>query len=79
EALDALRPRIGAPLLVDHWGLDRAGIDPAKISVSFPRKQTYVKRVLDRLLFQARLKADVRVDEAGHPLIWVAPLARPMK
>jgi hypothetical protein len=39
--------------------------------VTLPRTKTYYKRVLDRVLAQARLGAQVRIDEAGTPFLWI--------
>lgn len=76
EAIDAVRPRLewkGAPLVVayDRFALRAAAIDPAAIDVSFPRRKTHYKRLLDTLASQARLGVMVRVDEAGTPFLWI--------
>ncbi len=33
---------------------------------------TYYKRALQRVLYAARLKAEVRIDEKGNPFLWIA-------
>jgi hypothetical protein len=76
EALDAVRDRLGVPMLFDHNSLARQRIDPAKVRVSLPVGRTYYKKVVDRMLFQARLKAELRVDEAGQPLLWITTLKK---
>ena len=71
--MDALQPLIGLPLLWDHNGMARQSIDPDEVRVSFPSATTTFKRVLARVLSQAKLKSEVRVDEAGQPFLWIAP------
>jgi hypothetical protein len=71
ETLAALRPRVKLPLYVDRRALAAAKIDPAEIKVALPRTRTSYKRVLDRVLSQARLGGQLRVDEAGRPFLWV--------
>lgn len=76
EAIDAIAPRLlvdGAPLPVvwDHFALRSHGIDPGGVDVAIARTKTYYLRVIDKLLFQARLKSELRVDEAGTPFLWL--------
>jgi hypothetical protein len=71
EAVDALAPRIKLPIYWDHAALAAAHIDPATIKVAVPKTRTYYKRVLDRVLAQARLAGQLRTDEAGTPFLWI--------
>jgi len=41
--------------------------------VSYPSRKTFYEKLLDRLLVQADLKKEVRVDEAKKPFLWVSP------
>jgi hypothetical protein len=70
EALPAVQERLKAPLLMDHNSLARAEIDLAT-KVELPKTNTYYDRILDRLLFQAKLKYELRIDEANKPLLWI--------
>ncbi len=74
EVLTAMQPRIEVPFLIDHAGLQREGIQPDKVVVKFPPKKTFYKRVLKQVLFQAKLKGEVRLDEAGKPFYWITTL-----
>jgi hypothetical protein len=74
DALGALQSRLEVPLLYDHNSLAREGVEITEVKVSHPKGQTYYKRVIERLLAQARLKAEVRVDEAGKPLLWISTI-----
>lgn len=76
EALDAITPRLTwndapLPVLWDHFAMRSEGIDPATVQVRFPSKRTFYKKLLDQLVFQARLKLDLRVDEAGTPFLYL--------
>ena len=64
------------PFLMDHNGLARQRIDPARVMIEFPESRTYYKKVLSRVLFQVKLKGEVRVDEAGEAFVWISPLKK---
>jgi hypothetical protein len=71
EALDAIAPRVKLPLYWDHAALAKHKIDPTTIQVHVPRTRTFYKRILDRVLAQARLTGTLRVDEAGTAFYWI--------
>ena len=73
-AAEAIGKRLGAPLLYERVGLARHGIDPAKAMVTLPRSQTTYSLALKKLLFQAGLKFEIRVDEAGTPFLWISTI-----
>lgn len=75
DALDAIQQRTEVPILFDHNGLAKHEVDLAQ-KVALPQTKTFYKKIIDKLLFQAKLQADLRVDEAGHPLLWVTTLGR---
>jgi hypothetical protein len=71
ETLQAIGPRIKIPIYLDHAALRAERIDPATIQVSLARTRASYKRIIDRVLFQARLHGQIRVDEAGTPFLWI--------
>ncbi len=71
-ALEAIGRRLKVPVLIDHNALARHGIDPEKAMVSHPRSRTTYSLVLRKILFQAGLKYELRVDEAGKPFLWIS-------
>ena len=71
EAIDAIAPRLKLPIFWDHAAFAEHKIDPATIQVHVPRTRTFYKRILDRVLAQARL-AELRVDEAGTAFLWIS-------
>ncbi len=76
EALLALQKRLDVPFLLDHNSMAARNINPSEKQVRFPSKRTFYKRVLDQLLFQARLEAQPRIDDAGEPFIWITTIGR---
>jgi hypothetical protein len=71
EALAAIGPRLKLPMLLDRAALKANRIEPTKLQVRLARTRTSYKRVIDRILSQARLGSEVRVDEAGVPFLWI--------
>ncbi len=74
--LDALAKRLKVPFLLDHNALARQGIDPEKTLVSAPPGQTTYSQLLRVVLSKAKLKSELRVDEAGKPLFWVTTVRK---
>ncbi|MCC7087323.1 MAG: hypothetical protein IT427_20165 [Pirellulales bacterium] len=73
EAIAAIQGRLKVPFLYDHNNMLRHKIDLSK-RVTIPPGKTYYKRAIDRVLFQTGLKCEVRVDEAGEPIVWITTL-----
>lgn len=73
EALPAIQERLKTPLLLDHNSLARQEIE-LTTKVDLPKINTYYDRILDRLLAQAKLKYELRVDEAEKPLLWITTI-----
>ncbi|MCA9239670.1 MAG: hypothetical protein KDA37_05710 [Planctomycetales bacterium] len=71
EVLDNIAPRLEMPLLWDHEMLDRRRADPKQAEVRLPAASMTYRRIFDRLLFQAGLHGEVRVDEAGTVFYWI--------
>jgi hypothetical protein len=75
EAIAAIAGRVKAPVLYDHNGLARIRAD-LHTKVSLTEGNVFYARALDRLLAQAKLKYEIRVDEAEKPFLWIMPLQR---
>ena len=71
EALGAITPRLKVPVYIDHAALASHHIEPAKIQVKLARTRMSYKRLIDRILTQARLGSSVRVDEHGTAFLWI--------
>ena len=76
SAVRAICQRLKLPVLYDHNSMARFQIDPSQTRVSIPAGRSYYKRILDRVLAQARLKAEIRVDEADQPFAWITTIKR---
>lgn len=76
KALDAIQPRLGIAMIYDERILAERKIDPAEIEVKLPAGRTYLKKVVDRLLSQARLAGELRVDEGGRAFYWITQFGR---
>lgn len=71
EAVEAVEGRLEVPFLFDRNAMALYGADPTSIQADVPsRKMTY-SRVLDTVLMQARLKYELRLDEADKPFLWI--------
>lgn len=75
ETLMALESRLNMPILLDLESMSRHGID-ANAPVSLPKTKTFYKKIIDRLLFQAKLRCEFRIDEGGHVFIWVTSIRK---
>jgi hypothetical protein len=75
EAIEALRGRLGLPMLFDHNNLVRHRIDLTAL-VTVPAKKTYYGHVLDQVLFKVGLKYELRADENEKPFLWITTLKR---
>jgi len=69
--LEAIAKRLKLPVLLDHSALARHGIEPDKKKVNSPQSRTTSNQLLRKVLSQAGLKSEVRLDEAGKPFLWV--------
>jgi hypothetical protein len=72
EALTAIEPRLDVPFLFDHQVLESRGIEPDKLQVKLARTNTFYSRILGLSLSQARLRGELRVDEAGTVFYWIS-------
>ena len=77
RALTAIAGILKVPALIDHNALARHGVEPDKVPVSHPQRRTTYSLALRRILGQAQLKYEVRLDEAGQPFLWVTTI-KPM-
>lgn len=79
--LTAVAGRLEAPILLDHNALARYGIEPDKVLIDYkstdptkPKRRVSYLTLLRYALGQAKLKSELRLDEAGHPFLWVTTL-----
>jgi hypothetical protein len=75
EAVNAIQERLKIPFLFDHNALAKHEVDLQTV-VSFPAKNTFYKKILDDLLYQARLRSELRVDDAQRPFLWITTIKK---
>ena len=75
EALTAIGGRVKVPLVFDYVALARQRVDLNETKVNYPKGKTYYGKILDKLLFQAKLKYELRLDEANQPFLWITEVA----
>ena len=73
EVLKAVGGRPKMPVLMDHNAL-RAARGGAGEGDQVPQSRTTYSILLRKALFQARLKHEVRMDEAGTPFLWITTI-----
>ncbi len=73
EALSAIGDKLAVPILYDHYALDRRGIQ-TNVKVTFPPGKSWYFKIIDKLLHQADLQGEWKLDDAGRPLLWVTTL-----
>jgi hypothetical protein len=71
ESLAAIGPLLKTPMFLDRAALKMYEIDATKIQVKLAPTRTTYKRVIDRIISQAHLGSQIRVDEAGVPFLWI--------
>lgn len=74
EVLKAVGGRLKMPVLMDHNAMARHGVEPEKTVIKLPQSRTTYSILLRKALFQARLKHEVRMDEAGTPFLWITTI-----
>lgn len=75
SALEAIAGRIKLPILFDHNALALQDID-MNMKVSLPAKKTFYKKIIDDLLFQAKLRSELRVDDRDEPFLWITTIKK---
>ncbi len=75
--LDAIAKLLEMPILLDHNAMARHGLEPDKVIVQLPSSRSTYSIVLRKILFQGRLKSELRLDDADRPFLWVTSV-KPM-
>lgn len=71
QLLSVIGERLKLPVLVDRAELTAQQIDLATKRVSLPAGQAMYATVLRKTLFTARLKYELKQDDAEHPILWI--------
>lgn len=71
DVAEAIAKRAGARVLYDHYSLARFGVDVHEVKVTVRGARMSDQTALRQALTKARLRFELRVDEAGQPLFWI--------
>jgi hypothetical protein len=71
QVLQIIADRVKLPMIFDEQSILLKKLDPAKAMVKIPAAKISYEGVLDRALFQAGLKHEVRLDDGGKPFLWI--------
>ena len=73
KVLEVIGKRVELPVLIDHEAMARHRVELSKL-VKVPQSRLTYGETLDRILFQAMAKYELRLDDARHPFIWVTTI-----
>jgi hypothetical protein len=73
ESMAAIQKRVNVPFLIDQNSLARQRVD-LTAKVSLPKANLTYSRILEKLLTQVKCKAEMRLDEADKPFLWITTL-----
>lgn len=71
QLLTVIAERVKVPMLFDEQAILQKKIDVSQVKVRIPEGKLGYQGVLDRMMFQAGMKHEVRIDDAGRPFIWI--------
>jgi Arc/MetJ family transcription regulator len=74
EVVQAIEVRLRTPILVDRGALARQKIQWSTLKATLPGKRATYSQTLKRALSQSKLGYELRLDDAGHPFLWVTTL-----
>jgi hypothetical protein len=74
EAAGSIQGRLKVPFLYDQNAMALHGVDPTKVEADVPSKRMTYSQVLGKILLQAKLQYELRVDEADKPFLWITTI-----
>jgi len=79
DVLHAIEVRTGIPIRTDSYRIHSSGIDMGKIQVTYPRRKTTWSQLIRGVTTSHKLARRYRIDERGHPFIWITTLDHALK
>lgn len=76
EALAAIEGRLEVPFVFDRNAMALYRVDPATAPADVPAKRMSYSMVLRRVLSQAKLRYELRIDDAQKPFLWITTVKR---
>ena len=74
RVLEAIEKQTKIPFLFDTPALETDAISLADVRVRYNNKRSFWKQVIDRSLFEGKLKSELRMDESDQPFLWVSTI-----
>jgi hypothetical protein len=74
EAVDSIQTRLEVPFLYDQNALALHGVDPSKAQAAVSSTRLTYSQILGKILLQAKLQFDLRLDDADHPFLWITTI-----
>ncbi len=71
EAVDAIAERLKVPFLYDRNAMALHEIDLEQVNATVPSKRSTYSLILQKVLLQAKMKPELRLDEADKPFYWI--------
>lgn len=74
DVLEAVSQKSEVPVRFDHYLIEKHKIDLETIRVSHPPKKTSWSLLVRGVTNPHRLTYELRIDEQGHPFVWITTL-----
>ena len=74
DVLDAVAVKTEVPVLTDHYRIEGHGIPLDTLRVSYPQRKSSWSQLLRAVTNPHRLTRRLRIDELGHPFVWITTL-----
>ncbi len=74
EALQAIQERLKVPFIYDRNAMALHGADPTAAPAEVPGKRLSYSQVVGKVLSQAGMRYELRVDESDRPFLWITTI-----
>ncbi len=74
RVLNSLQERLDIPFLYDFNSMAGQGIELEEVKIRQKPGRFSYKKLLDAVLYQAKLQREVRIDEAGQVFFWISTI-----
>lgn len=71
SVLDTISERAEVPIIFDYDAVQKKSIALNDVLVSHPAGRAVLNALVQRFVSKARMTSKLRIDELGHPFIWV--------
>lgn len=71
SVLESIAERAEVPIIIDYDAVQKKAIAMDQVMVSHPSGRAVLNALVQRFVSKARMTSKLRIDELGHPFIWV--------